>query len=183
MVSVGGTPTWRLYKKLIAITAKIQFHRWQLLFEEYTVEPLLTATSTNTAIFFGERSIHWLLFQPHYNGHLSTMAIFLCPQGGRCRDIQLYAPLSTPFYPECVAEKTNEDGTLTSIEVSILEYELFWMNDKTIGHFRVPKGLTIKTRLGGKPFLSHLASLWNRGLQQLGNGYYWPDSAFEFQMI
>ena len=49
----------------------------------------LTATSPQWP-FFGRQSIHSLLFQPLYNyGHLSTMATFLCPQGGRCREVQL----------------------------------------------------------------------------------------------
>ena len=49
------------------------------------------------------------------------MAIFFCLQGGRCREVQLYAPLSIPFYPECAEEKTNEEGTLKSIEVSVFQ--------------------------------------------------------------
>ena len=62
----------------------------------------------------------------------------------------------------------------------------------TIGHFRVPKILTFKTRLSAKPFLwkwvlfswqhkvifismaLHLASLWKRGLWQLRNGPFPP---------
>ena len=57
-----------------------------------------------------------------------------------------------------------------------------------IGHFRVPKTLTFKMRLGAQPFLwnwvwfawewkmisiskaEHLPSFWNRGPGQLGNG-------------
>ena len=59
---------------------------------------------------------------------------------------------------------------------------------KLIGHFRVPKTLTFKMRLGAQPFLwkrvlfawewkmisiskaEHLPSFWNRGLGELGNG-------------
>ena len=40
--------------------------------------------------FFGGQSIHPLLFQPLYNGQLSTMATFFYSQGGRCRAVQLY---------------------------------------------------------------------------------------------
>ena len=44
-----------------------------------------------TAFFFGGQSIHHsLLFQPLDNGHLSTLATFFCPQGGCCREVQLY---------------------------------------------------------------------------------------------
>ena len=57
-----------------------------------------------------------------------------------------------------------------------------------IGHFRVPKTLTFKMRLGAQPFLwkwvlfawewkmisiskaEHLPSIWNRGPGELGNG-------------
>ena len=38
--------------------------------------------------FFSGQSIHWLVFQPIYNGHLSTMETFFCPQGGRFREVQ-----------------------------------------------------------------------------------------------
>ena len=31
------------------------------------------------------QSIHWLLFELLYNGHLSTTATFFCPQGGHCQ--------------------------------------------------------------------------------------------------
>ena len=59
-----------------------------------------------------------------------------------------------------------------------------------IGHFRVPKTLTFKMRLGAQPFLwkwvlfawewkmisisqaEHLPSFWNRGLEELGNGLF-----------
>ena len=59
-----------------------------------------------------------------------------------------------------------------------------------IGHFRVPKTLTIKLRLGAQPFLwkwvlfawewkiisiskaEHLPSFWNRGPGELGNGLF-----------
>ena len=37
----------------------------------------------------GRQSIHSLLFQPLYNGHLFTMATFFYRQGGRCRQVQL----------------------------------------------------------------------------------------------
>ena len=46
----------------------------------YTVKPPLKATSLQRPFFFGRQSIHSLLFQPLYNGHLSTMATFFCPQ-------------------------------------------------------------------------------------------------------
>ena len=39
---------------------------------------------------FGGQSIHSLLLQPLCNGCLSTMATFFCPQGGRCREVELY---------------------------------------------------------------------------------------------
>ena len=60
--------------------------------------------------------------------------------------------------------------------------------DKTIGHFRVPKTLTFKMRLGAQPFswkwvlfawewkmisiskAEHPPSFWNRGPRELGNG-------------
>ena len=32
-----------------------------------------------------------------YNSHLSTMAIFFCPQGGRCREVRLYQELTAPI--------------------------------------------------------------------------------------
>ena len=48
-----------------------------------------TGLISTTAIFFDGQSIHSLLFQPLYNGHLSTMATFSCPQGGRCKEVQL----------------------------------------------------------------------------------------------
>ena len=40
--------------------------------------------------FFGGQYIHSLLFQPLYNGHLSTIATSFCPQDGRCKEVQLY---------------------------------------------------------------------------------------------
>ena len=55
-----------------------------------TVEPPLTATSLQRQFFFGGQSLHPLLFQPLYNGQLSTMATFFYSQGGRCRAVQLY---------------------------------------------------------------------------------------------
>ena len=68
-----------------------------LLFQN-TVEPPLTTTSTQwppTAtslqwFFFSWRirSIHWILFQPLYNGHLSSTAIFL--------------PADSPYIDSCV---------------------------------------------------------------------------------
>ena len=45
---------------------------------------------STTDIFFGGQSIHSLLFQPLYYGHLSTMATLFCPQGGHCREVQLH---------------------------------------------------------------------------------------------
>ena len=61
---------------------------------------LCSLTSTNshlstTAIFFG--GIHSLLFQLLYNGHLSTSATFFCPQGGRCRKVQLHFEMQNPY--------------------------------------------------------------------------------------
>ena len=62
------------------------------------------------------------------------------------------------------------------------------IKEKLIGHFRVPKPLTFKMRLGAQPFLwkrvlfawewkmisiskaEHLLSFWSRGLGELGNG-------------
>ena len=54
---------------------------------QFTIESTLTATSLQRP-FFGGQSIHALLFQPLYNGHLSTMATFFCSQGGHCREVQ-----------------------------------------------------------------------------------------------
>ena len=48
-----------------------------LLFRN-TVDQLSTM-----AIFLGGQSIHSLLFQPLYDGHLTTMVTFFRPQGGR----------------------------------------------------------------------------------------------------
>ena len=67
----------------------------------------------------------------------------------------------------------------------------------SIGHFRVPKTLTFKMRLGAQSFFwkwvlfawewkmisiskaEHLPSFWNRGPRELGNGLldtvFWPD--------
>ena len=38
---------------------------------------------------FGRQSIHSFLFQLLYSSHSFTMAIFFCPQGGHCREVQL----------------------------------------------------------------------------------------------
>ena len=41
--------------------------------------------------FFGRQSIRLLLFEPLYNGHLSTTpTTFICPQDDRCGENQLY---------------------------------------------------------------------------------------------
>ena len=49
-------------------------------FHHCTVEPLLMVTSPQ--------------LPPLYNGHLSTAAILFCPQGGHCREVQLYYCIS-----------------------------------------------------------------------------------------
>ena len=54
-----------------------QYHQFKIA---YTVEPPLKATSLQRPFSFGRQSIDSLLFQPLYNGHLSTMATFFCPQ-------------------------------------------------------------------------------------------------------
>ena len=54
------------------------------------VEPPLTATSLQPSFFSSRLSIHSLLVQPLDTGHLSTMAIFFCPHGGHCGEVQLY---------------------------------------------------------------------------------------------
>ena len=41
------------------------------------VKPLLMATSLQQPLFWGGQFIHWLLFKPLNNFHLSTMATFL----------------------------------------------------------------------------------------------------------
>ena len=40
-----------------------------------------------TATLFGGQSIHWLSFEPLYNGRLSTAATFFCPKGDRCGEV------------------------------------------------------------------------------------------------
>ena len=73
-----------------------------------SIRSLLFQTFYNGHFCFGGQSIHSLLFQPFYHGHLSTMAesadspyvhscfslstvaIFFCPQGGQCGEVQLY---------------------------------------------------------------------------------------------
>ena len=63
-----------------------------------------------------------------------------------------------------------------------------WQVKQSIGHFRVPKTLSLKTRLSANPFLwkwvlfpwklklvftsmvFYLATIWNRGTGELGNG-------------
>ena len=49
-----------------------------------TVEPPLTATSPQRPLF--------LVDSPYIDScfNVSTMVTFFCPQGGRCRDVQLY---------------------------------------------------------------------------------------------
>ena len=42
---------------------------------------------STTATFFGVQPIHWLLFKPLYNSHLSTAANFFCPKGDRCGEV------------------------------------------------------------------------------------------------
>ena len=79
----------------------------------------------------------------------------------RSYERKVYLPLETSYFPFCLP--------------------------KSIGHFRVPKTLTFKMRLGAQPFLwkwvlfawewktisvlraEHLPSFWNRGLGELGN--------------
>ena len=56
-----------------------------------TVEPPLTPTSTqwpslHKGHFFGGQSI----YIDSFCSNLPTMAIFFGPQGGRCREVQLY---------------------------------------------------------------------------------------------
>ena len=38
--------------------------------------------------FLKKKVSHYTL--PSHNGHLSATATFLCPQGGRCGEVQLY---------------------------------------------------------------------------------------------
>ena len=59
-----------------------------------TVEPALRATSLQGPLFFnhGRRKIPHIdsCLKPLYNDHLLTMATFFGPQGGRCREVQMY---------------------------------------------------------------------------------------------
>ena len=60
-----------------------------------------TATSLQMATFWGGQSIHWLLFKPLYNGHLSTDGHFLgadSPYIDSCLDLSTTA---TFFCPQC----------------------------------------------------------------------------------
>ena len=52
-----------------------------------TVEPPLTATSLQRPLFFSSRRTK----DPYIDSclNLSTIVTFFCPQGGRCRDVQL----------------------------------------------------------------------------------------------
>ena len=54
-------------------------------------QPLYNGHLSTTAIFFGGQSIHSLLFQPFYNGHLCTTAIFF---GGQ----SVHSPLFQTLY-------------------------------------------------------------------------------------
>ena len=56
-----------------------------------TVQPLLMATSLQSPFFppDGQKNSYIdSCLKP--NGHLFTIATFFCPQGGRCREVQLY---------------------------------------------------------------------------------------------
>ena len=59
-----------------------------------TVEPALRATSLQQPLFLimAEKKFHTLTLclKPLYNDHLLTMATFFGPQGGRCREVQMY---------------------------------------------------------------------------------------------
>ena len=78
--------------------------RWVRWGSKTRISALLHRRSTNQSLvivfarrlplynsqFLGGQSIHWLLFRPLYNGRLSTISTFFCPQGGHCREVQLY---------------------------------------------------------------------------------------------
>ena len=58
------------------------------------VEPALRATSRQQPLFLimADKKFHTLTFclKPLYSDHLLTMATFFGPQGGRCREVQMY---------------------------------------------------------------------------------------------
>ena len=101
----------------------------------YTLKSPLTASSPQwpplqRSIFCG-KSIYWLWLKPLYKGYLSTTATFFCPQGGRCREVQLYfnlfyavrhwtlfCQISYPYFWKKLLG--NEDLTLETIWKNIL---------------------------------------------------------------
>ena len=58
---------------------------------------IYSRTSLQRPLFFVPADKNPLIdscLKPLYNGHLFTTATFLCPQGGRCREVQLYTVFS-----------------------------------------------------------------------------------------
>ena len=131
-----------------------------------TVQPLLTAVCYLSTM---ATSLQWALSledSPYTYSclNLSTKAIFFYPQGGHCREFQQYSfdlqYLAFSGYPKCLPNLVNSSW--------------LWRT----GHFWVPPGLCIKTRLSvlmqiklifTRKFV-HLASLWKWGFLELKSG-------------
>ena len=115
-------------------------------------------------------------------------------EGGRkaLKDIRSFRP--TAVRPDLKSIRPMCGGIRRSLSLNNgtrLKRQGLRMRDQcliTISHFRVPKTLTFKMRLGAQPFLwkwvlfarelkmisiskaQHLPSVWNRGPGELGNG-------------
>ena len=108
-----------------------------------TVQPLLTAVCYLSMM---ATSLQWPLSledSPYTDSrlNLSTKAIFFYPHGGHCREFQLYSfdlqYLAFSGYPKCLPNLVNSSW--------------LWRT----GHFWVPPGLCIKTRLSAQANKTH----------------------------
>lgn len=89
--------------------------QWNL----YLRPPLYNGHFFLAATVFGGQSIHWLLFEPLYNGLLSTTATSLCPQGVGCGGVQLYWWVTTVSHnlEEVLISSNRLEKSLNSVEV------------------------------------------------------------------
>ena len=138
---------------------------------------------------------HWLLLGGERPGHntkriFSLKAPLLSRQRislfvhGQCRQILRSLKFSINFWGQTFfPQKSLRNRTKNRVD-----WCGNWHGKQSIGHFRVPKTLSLKTRLSANPFLwkwvlfpwklkliftsmvLYLASLWNRGPGELGNG-------------
>ena len=75
------------------------FSYWTSYYSQSSTNGHLSTTAFFSSRWTAKNSYIDSCLKPLYNFHLFTMATFFCPQGGRCREVQLYITMGLVKHP------------------------------------------------------------------------------------